>query len=95
MANQLGWIAVQPHIVGNLERYEICYSWDGTVHLSRQGAIRHGLREFGSDDFNIGRVSRDRLVWWGWMDEEIDREDLPMIAAALGLQPPDEDSAHV
>lgn len=86
---RLGWIAVQPHIVGDLERFEITYTWDGSVHLSRPGAIRHGLDQFGSDDFNIGRVSRDRLVWWGWMDEEIDPDELPTIADALGLLPPE------
>jgi hypothetical protein len=81
-----GWFAAAGQIVGDLENCEMVYSWDGTVHESRGYAISAGFTEFGHDDFNIGRLEQDRLVWWGWMDEEHSDADHPAVARALGLR---------
>lgn len=82
--NENGWIAVQSQIVGNMESHEHSYSRTGRTHPSRALAISEGFSQFGHDDFNIGQVKNDRLVWWGWMDEPL-LEDLVSVAAALGL----------
>jgi hypothetical protein len=80
-----GWIAVSGHIVGTLDDYSTCYDWDGQTHPTAKAAISAGFRQFGSDDFNVGRVEDEHLVWWGWMDEEHPPEDRAEVAAALYL----------
>lgn len=80
-----GWFAAAGHIVGTLEDYSTCYDWDGQVYPTHAAAIRSGFRQFGSDDFNIGRIQDGVLVWWGWMDEEHPDEDRHEVAAALAL----------
>lgn len=83
-APRTGWLAATCYPVGTLDDYSWSYSWDGYLSPSRQAAIRLGLKTFGSDDFNIGRVENGRLVWWGWMDEE-HPDDLASAAEGLHL----------
>jgi hypothetical protein len=80
-----GWIAAAGHIVGTLHEYSTCYDWDGRTYPTQEAAISGGFREFGCDDFNVGRIEAGALVWWGWMDEEHPAEDRPEVAEALGL----------
>lgn len=80
-----GWIAVQGHIVGNADQWETCYHWDGRSFARKSAAVGHGLRTFGSDDFNLGRVKAGALIWWGWMENPL-LEDLASVAAALNLE---------
>ena len=79
-----GWLAATCYPVGSLDDYSWSYSWNGELHPTRQAAIKAGLRDFGSDDFNVGQVKDGVLVWWGWMTEE-HAEDLAGAAAGLYL----------
>jgi hypothetical protein len=84
------WIAVQPRIIGTVEKYDTCYDWDGETFPHRMAAIDHGLNTFGSDDFNVGELRDGKLVWWGWMDQRGNNshallEDLAAVSAALGF----------
>ena len=65
----------------------ISYSWDGERFNNRNDAIKHGLKERGSDDFNIGQTYGDDLIWFGWMDQRMDEDDATMedIAENIGL----------
>jgi hypothetical protein len=87
MSGRTGWIAAAGHIVGTLDDWSTCYDWDGQTYPSRSAAIGAGFQQFGSDDFNIGRIEDDCLVWWGWMNEEHPAEDRVAVAADLGLTP--------
>lgn len=79
-----GWIAATCYPVGTVYDYSWSYSWDGSLHPTRAAAVAAGLKGFGSDDFNVGRVEDGVLVWWGWMSEE-HPEDLAAAAAGLYL----------
>jgi hypothetical protein len=72
----------------NASGFGINYSWDRVRFTTRERAIKHGLKERGSDDFNIAEVDGQRLAWFGWMDEQINENDETMaeIAEAIGLQ---------
>ncbi len=72
----------------NESGFGINYSWDSERFSTRRKAIKHGWRERGSDDFNIGEVQGDTLAWFGWMDERIneDAETMQEIAEAIGLR---------
>lgn len=65
----------------------ISYSWDGARFSDRKEAIRHGLQIRDSDDFNIGEVFGDDLIWFGWMDKRHneDEETMRKIAEDVGL----------
>lgn len=65
----------------------ISYSWDGERFNNRADAIKHGVRNRGSDDFNIGQTYGDDLIWFGWMDERLDEDEESMrnIAEDIGL----------
>ena len=62
-----------------MEHFTFASYWE------RGDAISHGFIEFGHDDFNVGKLERGRLVWWGWMDEEHPSEDRAEVALALGM----------
>jgi len=47
------------------------YDWDGARFGSRAQAIKHGWKQRGSDDFNIGMTYGDDLIWFGWQDERM------------------------
>lgn len=79
-----GWLAATCYPVGSLDDYSWSYSWNGELHPTREAAIKAGVRDFGSDDFNVGQVEDGSLVWWGWMTEE-HAEDREAAAAGLNL----------
>jgi hypothetical protein len=85
LAALTGWIAAAGQITGNLETWTMVYTFDGTGHATREQAISAGFRQFGCDDFNVGRVESGYLAWWGWMDEEHPAEDRAEVAESLGL----------
>ncbi len=69
------YIVLCGQVVGGGERpFEIVYGFDGERFKDRSDAIAHGLRERGSDDFNIGVVKRGRLVSLDWMNKPVDTE---------------------
>lgn len=80
-----GWIAATGHIVGTLDDHSTCYDWDGQTYPTRAAVIKAGFRQFGTDDFCVGRIEDDVLVWWGWMDQEHPAEDRAEVAEALYL----------
>lgn len=65
----------------------ISYSWDGARFNNRNDAIKHGLQTRGSDDFNIGQTYGDDLIWFGWMDSNLNEpeETVREIAEDIGL----------
>lgn len=85
MGEQTGWIWTDGHIVGNLDRWETAYHWNGALHRTQQLAIKVGLREYGSDDFNVAHVVNGEVVWWGWMDEPHPIEDAGEFAEQHGF----------
>lgn len=82
-----GWIWTDPHIVGPSAsgEYESVYYWNRNYHRTREAAIKAGLRNYGSDDFNVAHIIDGELVWFGWMDEPL-LEDLASVAAKLGFR---------
>lgn len=54
----------------------------------RDKAIKHGFKQQGSDDFNIGVIENERLVSFDWMNKSIDEsaEKLAEIAEAIGYE---------
>lgn len=83
------YVVILQQIVGNLENWTTAYYWNGTRHSSHDDAIAAGVRELDHDDFNIGRVEGDRLVWFGWMNEQLPDYDLNEIARQVSLRGPD------
>lgn len=69
------YIVLSGQVVGNPDSgYRVAYGWDGRRFRKREKAIKHGLRERGSDDFNIGVLEQGRLVQLDWMDEPVDTD---------------------
>jgi len=64
-----GYVVIVQRIEGN-ERigFDAYYYSDLKYFTKRDAAIRHGAREFDSDDFNIGTIEDGRLVAFGWGD---------------------------
>jgi len=86
-AASLEHIVIAARIVGSLEDWLMDYRWDGRRHATRQEAIDAGIDELGHDDFLIGGVVGERLVWLGWQFEERehDPEEFADVAAQLHL----------
>lgn len=63
------------------------YSSDLIHYETRNGAISHGFRTVGSDDFNIGVIEDGKLISFDWMDKPVgESEDtLAQIAELIGL----------
>lgn len=74
----------------NADGYGINYGWDGEGFKTLEEAVKHGWEIRDSDDFNIAHVEGDNLVWFGWMDEQIEEPDDSMaeIADEVGLNFP-------
>lgn len=72
----------------NESGFGINYGWDGERFRTIAKAVKHGWKTRGSDDFNIAHVDGEKLVWFGWMDEQINEEAATMeeIAEAIGLE---------
>lgn len=82
------YIVIHPHVIPTLDGdARTVYSWNLTRHATQQDAIDWGRRILDHDDFNIGRVEGNQLVWFGWMDEQHDlsAEELAEIGGQLGL----------
>lgn len=79
-----GWVALHGRIVGNPDKWETVYRWNGEYHPSKERAVAAGCLAAESDDFNVGKVEDGRLVWFGWMDEQLPAEDYPAVAAQIG-----------
>jgi hypothetical protein len=82
------YIVIRAQIVGDQERgYDTAYNWDGRRCPTAQEAIDFGWRLLDHDDFNIGHVQGERLMWFGWMHEEhrTTAEELAEIAGQIGL----------
>lgn len=71
--------------ITSYEQFTTEYQWDGQRHTSHQAAVSAGFRQFGCDDFNVGRVELGRLVWFGWMNDELSDYDRDKIASLIGL----------
>jgi hypothetical protein len=82
----IGWIAYTCRLTGTLDNITFTYSWDGSTQPSRAMALDAGFRDVGSDDFNVGRIEDDCLVWHGWMGEEHPADERAEVAVALGLR---------
>lgn len=65
----------------------IHHGWDGERFNNRSDAIKHGWGLRDSDDFNIGQVYGDELIWFGWMEQRFNEDDETMreIAEGIGL----------
>ena len=63
------------------------YAWDGARFNNRAAAIKHGWKQRGSDDFNIGMTYGDDLIWFGWQDKRLmeDEDTMREIAESIGL----------
>lgn len=83
------YIVIRQSIYGSLDNYQHFYEQDGPRHPSAEKAVSHGWETFGHDDFNIGHVQGDRLIWFGWMSDAIGEtdEDFAEIARQLELVP--------
>lgn len=80
-----GWFAVESHIVGSFDNWGYCYHHEGGRYSTRQAAIKAGLRQFGHDDFNVGRIKGGVLVEFGWMNTMFSPEEVAEEAQSLGL----------
>lgn len=75
------YIVLMGQIVGGGERpFETVYGFDGEKFKERAEAIRHGLRERGSDDFNIGVLERGKLVSLDWMEKPVETDPAELAA---------------
>jgi len=85
------YIAISCQLVGTSSDPDVAYGWDGTQHLTREDAHRHGWDIYDSDDFRIGVLVDGQLagIGFGIGEDAIDfdpvEEGLPAIAAHLGL----------
>ena len=83
------YVVLCGQVVGGNERpFVIVYNCDGKRFQKRHGAIRHGLKIRGSDDFNIGVIKDGKLVSLDWMDTvvESDPEELREVAESACLE---------
>lgn len=80
-------IVIVAQIVTIGDDWKHVYSWDGKRHATNQDAADWGWRILDHDDFNIGQVEGNRLVWFGWMEEqhEMSAEDMQDVAEQIGL----------
>jgi len=63
------YITIAQRIEGNEQTGFGTYFYSDLRHfVSRQGAQRYGLRQYDSDDFNIGTVEGGKLVAFGGAD---------------------------
>lgn len=83
------YIVIRQSILGSLDSHQNFYEQTGPRHPSPEKAVSHGWETFGHDDFNIGHVQGDRLIWFGWMSDAIGEteEDFEEIARQLELVP--------
>lgn len=82
-------IVITAQVVGSPDDWLMDYRWDGVRHATTQEAIDAGIDELRHDDFLIGGVIGERLVWLGWQftEREDDPEEFADVAAQLALGP--------
>lgn len=78
---ECGWLWTDGHIVGDLSSWRTEYGWNGKTYPTRDQAIHAGLRDYGSDDFNIAHIESGIVDWWGWMDEPHELNDASEFAS--------------
>lgn len=80
------WIVIKQDIVtgGDGREYTESY-WDGRRYDTKANASGAGFRQSRCDDFCLGQLEGDRLIWFGWMGNER-RADLPDVARQLYLE---------
>ncbi len=90
------YIVIRQSIYGSLENCTHSYHQFGPRHPSAEKAVSHGWEHLGHDDFNLGHVQGDRLVWFGWMSDAIGEteEDFAEIARQLELVPDRKKETH-
>ncbi len=81
------YIVIQQSAWCNDSGSGIYYSSDLVEFDKRDKAIKHGLKQCDSDDFNIGVLVNDRLTSLDWMNRVVDDEPeiLAEISEHLGL----------
>lgn len=87
MGKPENFIVVCQQVWCNSSGVGIDYGWDGERFATREEAISHGFEVRGSDDFNVGVVSGNRLLSFDWMDKPTgeDAKSMRAIADALCL----------
>ncbi len=82
------YITVLSSAVGHTPQgFSVDYDWDQRQFATKPEAVSNGFRLRGCDDFNIGVVSKGRLVSLWWMDRQISEsaETLAEIGREIGL----------
>ena len=84
----ISYIVIQQYWWCNEKGHGVEYTTDGVDFDKRDKAIKHGFKQQGSDDFNIGVIENERLVSFDWMNKSIDEsaEKLAEIAEAIGYE---------
>lgn len=85
------YIVIQQYVWCNESSHGIEYTSDCVEFDKRDKAIKHGFKQQGSDDFNIGVIENERLVSFDWMDKPVGEsgenpETLSAIAKAIGYE---------
>lgn len=85
------YIVIQQYLWCNENGHGIEYVSDCVEFDKRDKAIKHGFKQQGSDDFNIGVIENERLVSFDWMDKPVgesgeSHETLSAIAGAIGYE---------
>jgi len=82
------YIVLMGQVICSDGKIDVVYGFDGERFKDRNAAIRHGLQERGSDDFNIGVLERGRLVSLDWMHDSIEAlpDRLATIADQIGVR---------
>ncbi|AXD42544.1 antitoxin [Salmonella enterica] len=82
------YIVIQQYLWCNESGHGIEYASDCVEFDKRDKAIKHGFKQQGSDDFNIGVIENGRLVSFDWMDKPVGEnpEILAEIADSIGYE---------
>ncbi len=83
-----GFVVLCGQIVGNMQDgFSVVYNWNYEFYSTRKAAIKAGMKERESDDFNIGVIRDGRLVSLDWMNETTDEspETLRELEEQIGL----------
>ncbi|ECS9680663.1 antitoxin [Salmonella enterica] len=82
------YIVIQQYLWCNENGHGIEYVSDCVEFDKRDKAIKHGLKQQGSDDFNIGVIDGGRLMSFDWMDKPVgeSQDVLAAIAGAIGYE---------
>lgn len=85
------YVVIRPQIVGNMEHgFQHVYYSDLVRKPTKRGAIAHGIRSEGHDDFLLAHLRGDCLVMISWQYEDRPEEDSERaaIAATFGWSEP-------